>query len=79
MFENINQNPSNLDICIKNSKELIDRNCFDEALKLLKKALSIYPSLGETYFLIGSVYEKKGDSEEALKFFKTAEIFNFIP
>jgi DNA-binding NtrC family response regulator len=78
MFENISIKQTDLDTCLKNSKELLGENCLDDALRLLKKALSINPSFGEIYFLIGSVYEKKGDSEEALKFYRTAENFNFI-
>lgn len=58
-----------------NVKRLIDESKLDEAFILLKKALSMDIQCGEIYFLIGKVYELKGDIREANKFYKISNHF----
>lgn len=57
------------------TKELINLGKLDEAYSTLKKILSINPSLGECYSLIGKVYELKGNIEEAEKFYNISKQF----
>lgn len=76
-LENYNPSEENLDDYIKKSKALINSNNYEEAFLYLKKALSIDPSLGEIYYLIGVLHEKNHKSEEAEKYFSTAERFGY--
>lgn len=63
---------------INHAKELIDTNNEGEAAKLLKKALSIDPSVSEIYFLLGRIYDTLKRPEEAEKYYRTAEIFSKV-
>lgn len=55
-------------------KELISHEEYDNALELLKKALSIDPCYYEIYFLLGKVYEGKKDINKAESFYAVSEI-----
>ena len=60
---------------INSSKEMLQAGKIDLAFDTLKKALSIKPNDSECYYLIGKVYELKGDNEEARKFYNISEQF----
>lgn len=60
---------------IISSKYLIEAGNINEALKILKKALSIDPTNGEIYYLIGDVYARLGNLTESDKFHQVAKIF----
>lgn len=68
---------NNINAYIALGKKLIFEEEFDKADEVLKKALALNNSNGEIYYLIGDLYEKKGDLEKGLKFKETAKIFNF--
>jgi two-component system, OmpR family, response regulator len=61
--------------CIKRSKEMLNSGMIDESYELLKKGLSIEPANSEIYFLIGKVYEKREDAEQARKFYAASKQF----
>lgn len=50
------------------AQDKLSQNCIEEALAILKKALSIDPTHDFTYYLLSIAYEKKGDSVEAERF-----------
>ncbi|MCX7746373.1 MAG: response regulator [Clostridia bacterium] len=56
-------------------KSYIENRSFEDALSLLKKAVSKNPAEGELYFLLGKTYEGLGDNENAQKFYATSNIF----
>lgn len=56
-------------------KNLIASGKLDEAFEYLKKSLSINPSNGEVYYLIGRVHELNNNIEEAKKFYSIAKQF----
>ncbi|WP_027626073.1 response regulator [Clostridium lundense] len=60
---------------ISSSKYLIEAGNINEALRILKKALSIESTNGEIYYLIGDVYEKLGNLMESDRFHQVAKIF----
>lgn len=64
-----------LEDSLKHSRELIEKGKNAEAYDILKKDLAINPSCSEIYYLIGTVYEKRGDMEQAEKFYETAKRF----
>ncbi|MGY0374461.1 response regulator [Clostridium sp. JNZ J1-5] len=66
-----------LNMYITSGKELLEKGDFEKALKALKKALEIEPTKGETYYLIGRVYEGKNLKNDANKFYSTAKTFGF--
>lgn len=68
---------NNINAYIALAKKLIFEQEFDKADEVLKKALALNSSNGEIYYLIGDLYEKKGDLEKGLKFKETAKIFDF--
>lgn len=76
-FNNSNISKPDVSTYIQNSKELIQKDALDDALSMLKKALSIDPSLGEIYYLIGSIYAKTGHENDASKFYKASENFGY--
>lgn len=55
---------------------LIEERKFDGAEKILKKALSVNPQLGKIYYLMGELYNKKGECDKAKKFYDAAEVFS---
>ena len=55
-------------------KKLSD-NCIDEALTILKRALSADPTHDYTYSLLSVAYEKKGDLQEAERFGEIYKLF----
>ncbi|MGE5632052.1 MAG: response regulator [Caulobacteraceae bacterium] len=57
------------------AERLIESGRFDEAYSMLKKSLSQNPEDGETYRMLGKLYEKQGDTEKAKKFYKVAGEF----
>lgn len=60
---------------IEKCRLLIAEDKVNEAYSYLKKLLSIDPSCGEIYFLIGKVHEKNNNSVEAQRFFNIAKQF----
>jgi len=69
-------NEESLQHLIFDSTQLMNNDNDKEALKLLHTALSIDPSCGEVYKLIGKIHEKNSEAELAIKFYNTAGIFN---
>lgn len=57
------------------SNECLTLGKLEEAVKLLKKAISLNPSNPEIYKSLSKVYEAYGLTEEAQKFLKASEIF----
>lgn len=70
-----NDTAYDIDIYINSSKEFISAGKLDNAYDLLKNALSINPSCSEVYYLIGKVYDMKGDIKEASKFYEVSKQF----
>lgn len=64
-----------LEKSLKHVRKLIKDGKNEEAYEILKKALSINPSCSEIYYLIGVIYEKNGDINQAKKFYETADRF----
>jgi two-component system, OmpR family, response regulator len=62
---------------IKICKELIDNGELDEAYIILKRQLAIDPTIGEVYYLIALIYDKKRNKEEADRFYNIAKQFNY--
>ncbi|WP_032123323.1 tetratricopeptide repeat protein [Clostridium amazonitimonense] len=62
---------------IKMAEEFLEQGKLEEATNILKKYLSIEPSNGKIYYLIGKAYEREGNVNEALKFFKASEVFGY--
>ncbi|MBU5592389.1 response regulator [Clostridium sp. MSJ-4] len=62
---------------IKMAEEFLEQGKLEEATNILKKYLSIEPSNGKIYYLIGKAYEREGNVNEALKFFKVSEVFGY--
>lgn len=60
---------------LANAVKLIDESKLDEALDLLKKSLSMDIQCEEIYFLIGKVYELKGEIKEANTFYNISSQF----
>lgn len=75
----IDAKPKDEDIhaLIKQSIELLDKNNLEEALKQLRKGLSIDSSNGEIYYLMGKLHEIKSDMVEANKFYSAAKVFDY--
>lgn len=57
------------------SLEMIEAEKYNDAYEELKKALSINPCNDRIYYLMGVVYDKKGEGDMARKFYKAAEDF----
>lgn len=57
------------------SRQLLQAGKIDEAYTLLKTILSINPSCGECYNLIGDVHKLKGNTDEAEKFYNISKYF----
>lgn len=55
--------------------EKLSDNCIDEALVILKRALSIEPTHDYTYKLLSVAYEKKNDLREAARFREIYKLF----
>jgi two-component system, OmpR family, response regulator len=58
------------------AKELIAVGKMNDAYGQLKKALALDPDCGETYELIAEIYEAKGDTKAAERFYRIAQQFN---
>jgi DNA-binding response OmpR family regulator len=56
-------------------ERFIETGRFDEAYSALKKNLSQNPEDGETYRMLGNLFEKQGDTEKAKKFYKISKEF----
>lgn len=74
-ISNITEDKENIRYYLKLSQELIDTGKLEDALNILKKALSMEPTKGEIYYNLGKVHELRGDKEQAQKFYETSEIF----
>lgn len=73
--------PQKISILLNNKGFLAyTENDYEKALKLYEQSAKIYPR-AETFFNIGSVYEKRGDIQAAIKAFKKALDVNpgYIP
>lgn len=75
-INNSTDNAVEIESCISKSKECIKLGRVNEAYSLLKNALSINPSCGECYKLIGKVYEIEGNVNEAKRFYNIANLFD---
>jgi len=62
---------------IKTCKDLIEDGELSESYILLKKQLALDPTNGEVYFLIALIYDKKGNKEEAQRFYNIAKQFQY--
>lgn len=62
---------------INSSKYFIEEGNINEALRILKKALSKDPTNGEIYYLMGNAYAKIGRIDDSNKFYQIARIFDF--
>lgn len=58
------------------AKELIEKSDVDEALKILKNLLVTDIEYSEVYYLIGKVYELKGDIKKANAFYTMSQQIN---
>lgn len=56
-------------------KKLINDGELDQAFNLLKKTLSLDPSCKDVYYLIGKIYELKGNDGEARRFYSISKQF----
>lgn len=65
----------NISKYIEESKLLIKNNRPEEALEILKKALSIDPTIWTIYYLMGLAYEKIGNSDLSQDFYNAAKCF----
>jgi len=64
-----------IELNIKICKELIENGKFEEAYLILKKQLAIDPTIGEIYYLIALIHDKKGDKVSADRFYNIAKQF----
>ena len=62
---------------ISYSKKLIKENKEEEALKFLNKALALKADDGQIYYLIAVCYKHMGKEEEAKKFYKASQVFDY--
>lgn len=77
-LEELTSIEKNSDTCIEKAKQLIEDNQLELAYQYLSIALSISPSTGEIYYLLGVVHEKNNLMEEAAKYYQSANIFGFV-
>jgi len=61
---------------LKQSRELIDRGAFIDALELLKGIIAKEISNPEVYFLISKAYQGMGNRESADRFYKAYLVFS---
>jgi len=52
------------------SQKLCENNMFDEALAFDSLNINMYPESGTAYFGLAEAYEKKGDKENAIKYYQ---------
>jgi DNA-binding NtrC family response regulator len=71
-ISNLNKYDNETEIYLSTSKEYLELGRTNEAYSLLKKVLSINPSCGECYRLIGKVHELEGKLDEANRFYNIA-------
>jgi two-component system OmpR family response regulator len=71
------KNKDNVSNYIETARNLILQEKTEDALKILKKALSHNPCNGEIYYLLGKVHEKSSELELSKKFFKIAAEFGY--
>lgn len=69
------QEPENGRLEAEFVERLIEADRFDEAYSILKKSLSEDPENGETYLMLGKLFEKQGETEKAEKFYKISREF----
>lgn len=70
-----NSDRSIIDSYLENVQSYISQNNLDEALKTLKIALSEDINRGEIYYLIGKVYDLKGEYLYSKRFYNMAKLF----
>jgi two-component system, OmpR family, response regulator len=75
-IENLSTYDNETDKHLSTSKEYLELGRTNEAYYLLKKVLSINPSCGECYKLIGKVHELEGRLDEAKRFYNIASQFD---
>lgn len=63
-------NTNSYDSSIEYAKKCINQRNFDEAISYLKKAISISIDDSEPFKIMGNVYELKGNTEAAIKYYK---------
>lgn len=73
----IDGNDNSLDVksSISNARMLMEEGRLEEALEVLKKSLSMDIQSKEVYYLIGKVYELKGEQKEADIFYNISKQF----
>jgi DNA-binding NtrC family response regulator len=76
-IEKHNSSEEKLHNYINLAKALLLEDKIDDAYEELKKALYENPACGEAFYLIGTVFKRKGNNEDAQKFFKAAENFGY--
>ncbi|KOA18181.1 sporulation initiation phosphotransferase F [Clostridium homopropionicum DSM 5847] len=69
-------NATEIESCLNKSKEYLELGRINEAYSLLKNVLSINPSCGECYKLIGKVHEIEGNLHEAKRFYDISNLFD---
>jgi len=75
-INNLSKNATEMETYLSTSKEYLELGRINEAYAILKNALSINPSCGECYKLIGKVHELEGKLEEARRFYNIASLFD---
>ncbi len=72
-----NESSENIKYHISMAKDALNNSRADEAISILRKALSVEPTNGEIYYLLGKAYEYNGAKEEAVRFYSISEIFGY--
>lgn len=62
---------------IDTAEELLKEGKLYDTINILKSALSIEPSNGQIYYLLGKAYEVDGNKDESIKFLTAAEVFGY--
>jgi len=59
---------------------LYDMGNYEEALKVLKRAVTVQNNFDEGYYWMGKCYEKLGKKEDAIESYQTALLYdkNFV-
>lgn len=70
----ISDDHNDLSILISNALQHFEKDEISLSIEILKKAISLEPSCSDAYLYLGKAYEKAGNTELAVKFYKTANI-----
>lgn len=73
MKKSLSFHPDNSDVLTKLGEVLLrDSNSFDEAETYLRRALALDPNNPDALVSMGRVFDKKGNTEQAIKCFENA-------